>query len=223
VVLVPENRPLDCLNAKGRWFPQDGVAGDLAGALTQHPSARWRPAPGSSICCCVLSGLCSYRKDYTQYIMSMYSFFDFFSALWNYSGGMANARQKLVPIPMSDEFIGAINRAFPLMGYATRAEFIRDAVYEAVVRSGVAVARHATAAPSRTGKGGKPSHKPTRKCATACPALEHQLNAEVAEDENANPPSKRRRKPGGAALQAAAALAGNMADGLMRQRPVPLA
>lgn len=70
--------------------------------------------------------------------------------------------QKLVPVPMTQEFIDTIDAALPRLGYSDRAKFIRDAVYEKLNRMGQRVPVELSIAPGRTAKGPKPLPAPGR-------------------------------------------------------------
>lgn len=76
----------------------------------------------------------------------------------------AKKNQTLVPVPMKQDFIDAIAKMFPQMGYSNRSDFIRDAVIEKINRHlkerGLPpLAADMATAPSRIGKGGRPTHK----------------------------------------------------------------
>jgi hypothetical protein len=62
--------------------------------------------------------------------------------------------QKLVTVPMKEEFIAAID-SYVLDQGTTKAALIRDAVYEKITRMGLPVPKNVSYAPGRTGKGGK--------------------------------------------------------------------
>lgn len=73
---------------------------------------------------------------------------------------MSNTRgpgQKLISVPMNEKFIEVIDAALPEMGYSDRSSFIRDAIVEKIQASGIEVSAALSLAPSRTGKGGRPS------------------------------------------------------------------
>lgn len=73
---------------------------------------------------------------------------------------MSNTRgpgQKLISVPMNEKFIELIDAALPEMGYSDRSSFIRDAISDKIRASGIQVPPTLTLAPSRTGKGGRPS------------------------------------------------------------------
>jgi Arc/MetJ-type ribon-helix-helix transcriptional regulator len=61
--------------------------------------------------------------------------------------------QKLVPIPMKQEFIDEIDAAMIKSGYDNRSKFIRDAIIEKLRREGHPVPAELAAAPLRTGRG----------------------------------------------------------------------
>ena len=63
--------------------------------------------------------------------------------------------QKLIPVPMTEKFISAIDRAFRKEGYSDRSKFIRAAVREKLVGLGYPIEVEETLPPDRLGKGGK--------------------------------------------------------------------
>lgn len=66
--------------------------------------------------------------------------------------------QILVPVPMTPEFIQELGAALRRLGYSNRADFIRDAILEKLELEGEHIPASIAAAPSRSGKGGRPSH-----------------------------------------------------------------
>jgi hypothetical protein len=60
--------------------------------------------------------------------------------------------QKLVPIPMTEAFIKALDRAYRAAGYDDRSKFIRAAIREKLVSMGLPIEEEETLAPSRSGK-----------------------------------------------------------------------
>lgn len=79
------------------------------------------------------------------------------------SGG---GKTKPVLIMMRPEFLEEIDRAYPLAGFNDRASFVRDAVYQALLKLGISVPLVLKTAPDRKGKGGTPSHKNYRSLKT---------------------------------------------------------
>lgn len=73
-----------------------------------------------------------------------------------------SAGQKLVPVPVSDGFLEKIDAALLKAGFANRAQFIRDAIYDKLTKAGFEMHRGLAQAPSRAGKGG-PRKVPSRK------------------------------------------------------------
>jgi Arc/MetJ-type ribon-helix-helix transcriptional regulator len=64
--------------------------------------------------------------------------------------------QKLIPIPMKEDFIAQIDSAYARMGYSNRSEFIRSAILEKLERGGFRLPAGIALAPDRLGKGGAP-------------------------------------------------------------------
>lgn len=62
--------------------------------------------------------------------------------------------QKLIPVPVGDEFIGKVDQGLQKLGYGNRAQFIRDAIFEKLKQSGRQLHPGLAQAPSRLGKGG---------------------------------------------------------------------
>lgn len=63
--------------------------------------------------------------------------------------------QKLIPIPMSEKFRAALDKAIQREGFENRSAFIRKAVEEKLNQLGYPVPKEDTVAPSRQGKGGR--------------------------------------------------------------------
>ena len=60
---------------------------------------------------------------------------------------------------MKESFVDVIDKSVPQLGYGDRSKFIRDAIREKLARDKVAfVSVEMSSAPSRAGKGGKPTH-----------------------------------------------------------------
>jgi Arc/MetJ-type ribon-helix-helix transcriptional regulator len=64
--------------------------------------------------------------------------------------------QKQVIVVMKEEFLEKIDSNLEAMGFGDRAQFIRQAVREKLMRYGVSVSLEEIAPPSRAGKGGRP-------------------------------------------------------------------
>lgn len=62
--------------------------------------------------------------------------------------------QKQVLIMMRQEFLDEIDKAFPLAGFNDRSSFIRDAVYQELLRMGIQVPMVLKTAPERVKKRG---------------------------------------------------------------------
>ncbi|MBQ7252421.1 MAG: hypothetical protein IJS32_07460 [Kiritimatiellae bacterium] len=60
--------------------------------------------------------------------------------------------QKAVILMMREEFLRAIDEAYPLAGFSDRASFIRAAVFEFLEKHGVKLAPAMKTAPSRGGR-----------------------------------------------------------------------
>ena len=61
---------------------------------------------------------------------------------------------------MKESFVVVIDKSVPQLGYGDRSKFIRDAIREKLARDKVAfVSVEMSSAPSRAGKGGKPTHQ----------------------------------------------------------------
>ena len=67
--------------------------------------------------------------------------------------------QKLVTIPMDEEFIDLINHAVLKGNYGDRAKLIREAIAEKLQRLGIKVAPRMLTIPTRIGKAGRPVKK----------------------------------------------------------------
>jgi Arc/MetJ-type ribon-helix-helix transcriptional regulator len=64
---------------------------------------------------------------------------------------------------MRETFVSALDQALEPLGYSDRAEFIREAVYEALATRGVTLPAGIATAPSRAGKGGRPRKATVRR------------------------------------------------------------
>lgn len=67
--------------------------------------------------------------------------------------------QKLISVPVNEEFLKNIDAAIPKVGYSDRSSFIRDAIVEKFHKEGVKISIELSLAPSRTGKAGRPRVK----------------------------------------------------------------
>lgn len=66
--------------------------------------------------------------------------------------GQRAVRQKLIPVPMSEEFIEHVNAAVKALNYGDRAKLIREAIVEKLNREGFETPENLAAAPVRVGK-----------------------------------------------------------------------
>lgn len=64
--------------------------------------------------------------------------------------------QKLINVPVDEKFLSEIDSALKKSGCDNRAEFIREAIVEKLLREGYEVTAPLSKAPSRFGKGGRP-------------------------------------------------------------------
>lgn len=64
------------------------------------------------------------------------------------------AGQKLIPVPVNEDFIRQLDRGLREAGFSNRSQFIRDAVFEKLTAMGRKVNRGLTQPPPRAGKGG---------------------------------------------------------------------
>lgn len=100
---------------------------------------------------------------------------------------MPNVRtpgQKLIPIPVSEEFEAAINNNYRRCGCSSRAEFIRKAVYEYLKKYNIEIDEKYILAPDRSGKGGStkyPAHR-HQNLALNETAVKPEKNPAAAED-----------------------------------------
>jgi hypothetical protein len=62
------------------------------------------------------------------------------------------AGQKLIPVPMNEEFIEHINAAVSKLNYGDRSKLIRDAIVEKLNREGIPTPFSMGAAPPRVGR-----------------------------------------------------------------------
>ena len=67
--------------------------------------------------------------------------------------------QKLIPVPMRDEFIRHINAAVEKLNYGDRSKLIRDAIVEKLNREGIETPSSLAAAPVRVGKASRDRRK----------------------------------------------------------------
>lgn len=74
---------------------------------------------------------------------------------------MPNVRgkdQKGVLVMMRESFLKEIDAALPKAGFSDRSKFIREAIYQRLRSLGFGIDPVESTAPSRKGKGGRPSH-----------------------------------------------------------------
>jgi len=87
-----------------------------------------------------------------------------------YRKGVPNQRapgQKLMPIPVDEQFLRELDAGLGRAGYQNRSQFVRDAIVEKLKRAGVSIPKELAMPPNRLGKAGAPVkiqypvHKPT--------------------------------------------------------------
>ena len=87
-----------------------------------------------------------------------------------YRRGVPNQRapgQKLMPIPVDEQFLRELDTGMGRAGYQNRSQFVRDAIVEKLKRSGVTIAKELAMPPVRhrsgpsTAKIQYPVHKPS--------------------------------------------------------------
>ncbi len=74
---------------------------------------------------------------------------------------MPNVRgkdQKGVLVMMRESFLEEIDAALPKAGFSDRSKFIREAIYQRLRSLGFDIEPEEPTAPSRKGKGGRPTH-----------------------------------------------------------------
>lgn len=71
--------------------------------------------------------------------------------------------QKLVAVPMNEDFITLINDAVVRFNYSDRAKLIREAITEKLERLGLKVPKELIVTPSRIGKAGRPPKAAAKK------------------------------------------------------------
>ena len=92
---------------------------------------------------------------------------------------MNGADQKLVNFFARVDFIAFLNAHYRACGYSDKSKFIRDAIREKLLLEKHVMPIELTLAPSRIGKGGKPTHAPKFSSDSKTSATAHQLAAEV--------------------------------------------
>ena len=102
---------------------------------------------------------------------------------------MSTARsvgQKLLAISVDSALIDEIDAGVPKSGAGSRSEFIRQAVVEKLSKLGIEIPAELIAAPSRAGKGGRPSHSNPSKTPTKSMeySVLHAPRVASAEEEN---------------------------------------
>ncbi|HXI73471.1 MAG TPA: ribbon-helix-helix domain-containing protein [Verrucomicrobiae bacterium] len=63
--------------------------------------------------------------------------------------------QKLLTLPVSEDFIRDIDVNLPSMGYSNRSQFIRDAIIEKLVKAGITIPKGLALPPTRVSSGQK--------------------------------------------------------------------
>jgi Arc/MetJ-type ribon-helix-helix transcriptional regulator len=76
--------------------------------------------------------------------------------------------QKLLPVPVTEEFLQKLNAGVRQAGYTNRSQFVRDAIVEKLARAGVSIPTELSVPPHRHGKsqsapvkGRYPIHRPS--------------------------------------------------------------
>jgi len=67
--------------------------------------------------------------------------------------------QKLMPIPVDEEFMRELHAGMKRAGYQNRSQFVRDAIVEKLKRAGVSIPRELALPPVRAGKTPAPAPK----------------------------------------------------------------
>src|SRR5213594_2439688 len=98
---------------------------------------------------------------YTWYILSKARIILSFFSRAGLMCSMSNQRgsnMKMISLELREEMQAALDDNLGSLGYATRSDFIRDAILEKLQNEGIPLPGSAVAAPSRIGIGGKPTH-----------------------------------------------------------------
>jgi hypothetical protein len=74
--------------------------------------------------------------------------------------------QKLMPIPVDEQFLKELDAGMARAGYRNRSQFVRDAIVEKLKRAGISLPADLALPPQRTGKASPakihyPAHKPS--------------------------------------------------------------
>ncbi|GEM_PF-2093535 len=74
--------------------------------------------------------------------------------------------QKLMPVPVDDQFLEELHAGMKRTGYQNRSQFVRDAIVEKLKRAGVIIPPELAVPPQRFYKGAPakivyPAHKPS--------------------------------------------------------------
>ena len=74
--------------------------------------------------------------------------------------------QKLMPIPVDEQFLKELDAGLTRAGYRNRSQFVRDAIVEKLKRAGITLPTDLSLPPQRTGKSAAakiyyPVHKPS--------------------------------------------------------------
>jgi hypothetical protein len=86
-----------------------------------------------------------------------------------YKSSVPNQRapgQKLMPIPVDEQFLKELDAGMVRAGYRNRSKFVRDAIVEKLKRAGISLPADLAMPPQRTGKTAPakihyPAHKPS--------------------------------------------------------------
>ena len=71
--------------------------------------------------------------------------------------------QKLIAVPMSEEFIDHVNMAVRTLNYSDRAKLIRDAIAEKLEKEGIPTPQHLAVAPARVTKSAMAASGPPKR------------------------------------------------------------
>jgi hypothetical protein len=72
---------------------------------------------------------------------------------------LRGAKMKMISLELREEMQAVLDEHLESLGYATRSDFIRDAILEKLQQEGIPLPGSSVAAPSRIGIGGKPTHE----------------------------------------------------------------
>jgi hypothetical protein len=81
-----------------------------------------------------------------------------------YKNGVPNQRapgQKLMPVPVDEQFLKELDAGLARAGYRNRSQFVRDAIVEKLKRAGFSMPKELALPPTRAGKTPPPAPKIT--------------------------------------------------------------